>query len=272
MKHLGLLVALATLGVSSGALARDELATVSIIDRESGAVSATYYHRGEYWVAGRPGARYAIEIRNCTGARLLAVTSVDGVNVHLGRHRRLGAVRVRVRSGRGLPDHRLAQEQRGSRGLHLHRLGQLLCRAHRPTGQHRRHRRGLVPRARAGSCLPCCAERDDPPRARPRRRERRERRAGEVGAPPRAPAAQPRGVLAGRRRSSAPGTASARAPVQETQFVRLQSEPNEVIRIRYDSLENLVAMGIIRRPRPLVPAPNPFPDSRAPQFVPDPPG
>ena len=60
--------------------------------------------------------------------------------------------------------------------------------------------------------------------------------------------------------------------VQETQFVRLQSTPNEVIHIRYDSLENLVAMGIIRRPRPVAPAVNPFPDSRAAQYVPDPPG
>ena len=60
--------------------------------------------------------------------------------------------------------------------------------------------------------------------------------------------------------------------VQETQFVRQQSEPNELIRVRYDSLDNLVAMGIIRRPRPLVPAVNPFPDSRAAQYVADPPG
>ena len=35
-------------------------------------------------MAGRPGARYAIEIRNRLGERLLAVTSVDGVNVVSG--------------------------------------------------------------------------------------------------------------------------------------------------------------------------------------------
>ena len=60
--------------------------------------------------------------------------------------------------------------------------------------------------------------------------------------------------------------------VQQTEFVRLQSEPNELIRIRYDSLDNLVAMGIIRRPRPPVPGLNSFPDSPAAQFVADPPG
>jgi len=44
----------------------------------------TYYHRGEYWVAGNPGARYAIEIRNTLHQRVLAVTSVDGLNVLTG--------------------------------------------------------------------------------------------------------------------------------------------------------------------------------------------
>jgi hypothetical protein len=60
------------------------LADVSIIDRDTGVVLDTHYYRGEYWVAGRPGGRYAIEIHNHLGERLLAVTSVDGVNVVSG--------------------------------------------------------------------------------------------------------------------------------------------------------------------------------------------
>ncbi|HEV3241171.1 MAG TPA: hypothetical protein VG429_12305, partial [Casimicrobiaceae bacterium] len=60
--------------------------------------------------------------------------------------------------------------------------------------------------------------------------------------------------------------------VENTEFLRMQPEPNEVIRIRYDSLDNLVAMGIVRRPRPTPPGPNPFPSSQERQFVPDPPG
>ena len=59
-------------------------AEVAIIDRDSGAVLSPHYYRGEYWVAGRPGARYSIQIRNRLGERLLAVTSVDGVNVVSG--------------------------------------------------------------------------------------------------------------------------------------------------------------------------------------------
>jgi len=60
--------------------------------------------------------------------------------------------------------------------------------------------------------------------------------------------------------------------VSHTEFVRMQTQPNEVIRIHYDSLDNLFAMGIIPRPHPGPPTPNPFPASRDPQYVPDPPG
>jgi hypothetical protein len=60
--------------------------------------------------------------------------------------------------------------------------------------------------------------------------------------------------------------------VNHTEFARLQPQPNEIIRIRYDSLENLLAMGIVKRPRPLPPTMNPFPASPEQQYVPDPPG
>jgi hypothetical protein len=60
--------------------------------------------------------------------------------------------------------------------------------------------------------------------------------------------------------------------VNHTEFERMQPQPNEVIRIRYDSLDNLLAMGIIKRPRPLAPSLNPFPVSPEPQYVPDPRG
>ncbi len=60
--------------------------------------------------------------------------------------------------------------------------------------------------------------------------------------------------------------------VNHTEFARLQPQPNEVIRIRYDSLDNLLAMGVIRRERPRPPAANPFPATPTPGYVPDPPG
>ena len=76
-------IAIATLA-SAQALALGNLADVSVTDRDTGETLSVYRSRGDYWVAGRPGARYAINIRNQGSARLMAVTSVDGVNVITG--------------------------------------------------------------------------------------------------------------------------------------------------------------------------------------------
>ena len=53
-----------------------------------------------------------------------------------------------------------------------------------------------------------------------------------------------------------------------TEFERASDEPDEVIRIYYDSRKNLVARGIIPRPKYRVAEhlPDPFPNG----FVPDP--
>src|ERR1700722_13894191 len=60
------------------------LADIAIIDRDTGVALSPHYYRGEYWIAGRPGAKYSIEVHNRLGERLLAVMSVDGVNVLSG--------------------------------------------------------------------------------------------------------------------------------------------------------------------------------------------
>jgi hypothetical protein len=67
------------------AFALGKLATINVIDRSTGQSLPVHYFRGEYWVAGTPGNKYAIEINNKQAARVLAVTSVDGVNVVTGQ-------------------------------------------------------------------------------------------------------------------------------------------------------------------------------------------
>jgi hypothetical protein len=57
-----------------------------------------------------------------------------------------------------------------------------------------------------------------------------------------------------------------RSPTSFTDFERAQSTPDELIAIHYDSRDNLVAMGVIPRPRTM---PQPFPATAG--FVPDPP-
>src|SRR5277367_5399906 len=84
MSRLFQFVVLFGLAAAGQAHTMGGVAEVAVIDRDSGTVLTPYFYRGEYWVAGRPGARYSIEIRNRLGERLLAVTSVDGVNVVSG--------------------------------------------------------------------------------------------------------------------------------------------------------------------------------------------
>ena len=60
------------------------LATVEVFDRHDDTLLPVYPAGGERWIVGTPGHEYTIRIRNHTGARILAVPSVDGVNVITG--------------------------------------------------------------------------------------------------------------------------------------------------------------------------------------------
>ena len=60
------------------------LAHVEVYDRANGSTLSVYEHGGRQYIIGVPGHEYAIRIRNTTGQRILAVTSVDGVNVVTG--------------------------------------------------------------------------------------------------------------------------------------------------------------------------------------------
>ena len=59
------------------------------------------------------------------------------------------------------------------------------------------------------------------------------------------------------------------SPISRTTFERRSERPDELIRIRYDSHENLVAMGIIPT-QAVPPRPNPFPGAVQPGYTPDP--
>ena len=59
-------------------------ATVEIVDRSEGRVLPIYWHDGRRYVIGKPGNEYAIRVRNTGGGRVLAVMSVDGINIITG--------------------------------------------------------------------------------------------------------------------------------------------------------------------------------------------
>lgn len=60
--------------------------------------------------------------------------------------------------------------------------------------------------------------------------------------------------------------------VTQTRFQRRGAQPDELIAIRYDSHENLLALGVIPRDPRRTPAPLPFPDAPPGRgYTPDPP-
>jgi len=258
------------------------LMQIAILDRTTGAELPIYRHRGEYWVAGRPGARYAIRARNAMGERLMAVMSLDGVNVVTGETAGIGqtgyvfgAREFSDITGWRKSDSQIAAFEFASAG------NSYASRTGRPDDV------GVIGVAMFRENIPA----PPPPSVAPypsrdeystRDRELRgdsssmgDARAKSAPAEAAASAEAPAGSLA-RRQAPAPslGTAHGRREtsyVGKTNFERAQSTPDEVVRIRYDSRENLVAAGVIPvPPRPRPAGPSPFPGSD-PGYVPDPP-
>jgi hypothetical protein len=271
------------------------LMQVSVVDRTTGRELSIYRHRGEYWVAGRPGARYAIRARNAMGERVMAVMSVDGVNVVTGETAGVlqngyvfsGGERSDITGWRKSDSQIAAFEFTSIANSYASRTG-------RPDDV------GVIGVAMFRERVPVPPP-PPPPITLPRRdgsssssreMERRSEAASAVAeAAPAAPAAKARSAdsaldaesaasaKGGLARQSPPapslGTAHGRretSHVGHTTFERAQSTPDEVVRIRYDSRENLIAAGVIpvppRWPRPE--GPSAFPGSEM-GYVPDPP-
>jgi hypothetical protein len=57
---------------------------MTVVDRDTGQPLRVWRHDGRLFVAGQPGARYALRVTNHTDARVLVVMSVDGVNILTG--------------------------------------------------------------------------------------------------------------------------------------------------------------------------------------------
>jgi hypothetical protein len=250
---------------------------VEIVDRDTGQVLPVWWHHGRQYVAGRPGARYAIRLTNRSGGRVMLVTAVDGINVVTGRTaawNQTGYVfapwqswdltgwrksdrEVAAFEFTALPDSYAA---RTGRPLDVGVIGVAVFRE-RP-----------APVVLAPAPEPY--ERDA---------ERRSDAAGASGATSAAPSAAPAAAdrapakaLAERQEAarSRLGTGHGEREVSEvsrTEFERASATPVEVISIQYDRWENLVAAGIIP-PERVATQPRPFPGSRdGAGYVPDPP-
>ena len=271
MKRLYALLLLGLVSLDASALGR--LADVAVVDRDTGRTLETYYYRGEYWVAGTPGNRYAISIHNRLRERVLAVTAVDGVNVVSGETAAYGQSgyvlspwqSYSITGWRKSNSDVAAFEftaapnsyaERTGRALNVGVIGIALFRERLPEPEPLAQNAPPASLARAEDAS---AARESAKSASP---SAQDRLASGAAVMQRAP--EPKlGTGHGEREASY---------VEHTEFSRLSGQPNEIIRIRYDSRDNLVAMGVLPRrlPRPF--SPNAFPESPNAGFVPDPPG
>lgn len=268
MRPIPLLAGLVTLlSLAPPALAVGQLADVTLYDRQTRQSLPVYVHNGEYFVAGKPGNEYRIQVRNQSGGDLLSVVSVDGVNVVTGEtaHWRQGGYVVSPWDALEIDGWRKSLSRTAA--FYFTRLpDSYAARTGRPddvgvVGVALFQRRPEVipmPQVLGESTTGEGEARDD--------------RAAAPAAP--ANESRQRAEIRSQTSTAAPqerlGTGHGRSETSHaryTTFERATETPVEVITIRYDSREHLVAMGIIPDDRPLPVAVNPFPGS----FVADPP-
>src|SRR5205823_15112663 len=77
-------MALLALACSAHAHAVGSMAELSVYDRTEGRRLPVYWHEGRAYVAGKPGNEYQVSVHNRLREDVLAVVSVDGVNVVSG--------------------------------------------------------------------------------------------------------------------------------------------------------------------------------------------
>jgi hypothetical protein len=258
---------------------------ISVIDRHTGQTLPTYWHEGRLWVAGRPGARYAVRVANTGARRTLAVMSVDGINVITGQTASPTQSGYVLEAG-GQYD--IAGWRKSLGEIAAFEFTALprsyAARTGRPGDV------GVIGVAVFAEALPPPPPppvwrepqpmHDHPSNRAPQapssemRREHGEAAGASASAPDAAPSAVTRSAP---RAAEKIGTGHGQREVSHTsttQFVRATREPQQVLSLHYDSYDNLVAMGII--PRPAHPHghhghPRPFPADPTAGFTPDPP-
>jgi hypothetical protein len=221
------------------AAAHGRLADISVYDRTEGRWLQIYRHEGGAYVVGKPGHEYQLRVANRLSEDLLAVMSVDGVNVITGQSAnpsQSGYV-ISPRGPLDVQGWRKSLSQTAA--FYFTSLpDSYAARTGRPEDV------GVI-----GVAL---FRRKPEPKPFP---------PGISDS-----ASAPRAM----ERDSRLGTGHGRqehSPAVHVTFERATSAPAEVITLYYDSHANLVARGVIREPIQVAPRPRPFPG-----FVPDPHG
>ncbi len=228
------------------------LVELSVLDRDRTSELPILRGRGEAFVEGRPGQRYAVRLSNRSGGRVLVVLSVDGVNAVSGETAapdqagyvlepyqttevtgwRKSLSEVAAFNFTSLPDSYAA---RTGRPDNVGVIGVAVFQELRPLPPP-----PVIAMEKAREATAGAAE------------TRSDRLARAAPAP-----AQSLGTAHGQREYSG---------ATRTRFERASSVPAEIIALRYDQRDNLMAMGVIPAPRHRHHRPMAFPGG----FVPDP--
>ncbi|MCT4541869.1 hypothetical protein NSY55_27625 [Pseudomonas aeruginosa] len=235
---------------------------LSIVDRDQGSALPYYSQRGQRWVAGQNGHPYSLRLYNRSPGRVLVVLSVDGLNVINGevaspdqtgyvlepwqsaditgwrKSRQEVAQFVFTDPGRSYASRTGRPDNIGVIGMAVFNEAPQFRPPVSPATPPMSRRRAQAPAAESADRALSSVE-----------------VTGSAVASAPAPAL---GTGHGARESSYSGS---------TDFRRASRNSVQQVSVRYDSEGNLIARGIIPRPRPVAGEPQAFPG----QFVPDPP-
>lgn len=290
----GALASLLALGCAPVAWADARLVQVDVIDRDDARPLHVWRDHGRPVVAGRPGARYSVRLVNTTGARVLAVVAIDGVNVISGETAatsQRGYVlepwqRTEITGWRksdsevaafeftALSDSYAARTGRpqdvGVIGVAVFREApQVEVSELRPAPPPRRPLPMPMPRIEGRAEGAAKAATGAPPAAAAEPGEARD--SADVARAAASPEARPVAPLPTERLGTGHGERET-SVARMTTFERASAQPEQRVEIRYDSAENLAAAGIIPPPRTAwTPPPHAFPADPPRGYVPDPP-
>jgi hypothetical protein len=237
------------------------LADVSVINRTTGVTLPVYRHQGRYFVEGKSGDRYAVQLRNRSGGRILTVLSVDGVNAVSGQTAATHQSGYVLSPGASAEIAGWRKDMNDVAAFYFTALpDSYAARTGRPDNV------GVIGVA-------VYKEYVEPPRVMleaPALSQAKPEATGRMAANDAAGAPAAPSESAHRSKSLSAekiGTGHGErihAPTTSTEFQRASSTPSEVITIHYDSRSNLIAQGIIRNYPKM---PQAFPGGG---FVPDP--
>jgi hypothetical protein len=267
------LLAVATTAMLAAALVpftashADSLARVDVYDRTAGRALPVYLQHGRRYVAGQPGNEYAVRIRNCSNRRLLAVVSVDGVNAVTGESASPDQSGYVIEPGGYVNIQGWRKDLSRTAAFYFSDpADSYAARTGRPNDlgvigvalfQERRVKRQAWLSREDRSQASGAPERDE---AESAAEAKASRAAGNTAA---APEMQQPSLGTGHGRGEY-------SPVEQVEFVRASSRPDEMIAIRYERRETLVAMGVIPEPRYSFQNRHPDPFPGVTGFVPDP--